>query len=80
LLHEYSGVNGSNHNKRRVVLIPYYIVNYNHHIGTAEAKNFRGITLNNILPKIYSKVLIARLTKWTDKNSVLIDNQYGFQK
>jgi hypothetical protein len=32
------------------------------------------------LSKIYSKMLIARLTKWADENSILIDNQYGFQK
>ena len=47
--------------------------------GTLEAKNFRGITLNNILSKIYSKMIINRLTKWASENSVLIDSQYGFQ-
>jgi hypothetical protein len=25
-------------------------------------------------------MLIARLTKWAGKKSILIDNQYGFQK
>ena len=48
--------------------------------GTQEAKNYRGITLNNILSKIYSKLLVTRLTKWADKHNKLIDNQYGFQK
>ena len=48
--------------------------------GTPEAKNYRGITLNNILSKIYSKLLVTRLTKWADKHDKFIDNQYGFQK
>ena len=48
--------------------------------GKHEAKNFRGITLNNILSKIYSKLLVTRLIKWSDKHRILIDNQFGFQK
>ena len=48
--------------------------------GSQEAKNFRGITLNNILSKTYSKLLVTRLTKWSIKNGKIIDNQYGFQK
>jgi hypothetical protein len=48
--------------------------------GKHEAKNFRGITLNNILSKIYSKLLVDRLIKWSDKHEKIIENQFGFQK
>ena len=48
--------------------------------GNLEAKNSRGITLNNIISKIYSKLLVTRLTKWSDKHQKFIDNQFGFQK
>ena len=48
--------------------------------GKPEAKNYRGITLNNIISKIYSKLLATRLTKWAEKHGKFIDNQYGFQK
>ena len=36
-----------------------------------EPKNYRGITLNNIMSKIYSKLLVEEEEE---------DNQYGFQK
>ena len=45
-----------------------------------EPNNFRGITLNNILSKIYSKLSVTRLTKWSEENEEIINNQYGFQK
>ena len=48
--------------------------------GNPEPKNFRGITLNNIMSKIYSKLLVNRLTKWADTHNKFIDNQFGFQK
>ena len=32
------------------------------------------------MAKIYSKLLVERLSKWTEKHNTLIDNQYGFQK
>ena len=48
--------------------------------GPDEAKNYGGITLNNILSKIYSKLLTDRLIKWSIKHEKIIDNQYGFQK
>lgn len=44
------------------------------------AKNYRGITLINIIAKIYSQVLLNRLTAWSIKHKKIIDNQYGFQK
>ena len=31
------------------------------------AQNYRGITLINILGKIYSQILLSRLTKWSEK-------------
>jgi hypothetical protein len=45
-----------------------------------QAKNYRGITLINILSKIYSQILLNRLTLWATKNNTLNDVQYGFQK
>ena len=48
--------------------------------GNPEAKNFRGITLNNIISKIYSKIPVNRLPKWCDSHQKFINNQFGFQK
>ena len=48
--------------------------------GNFEPKNFRGITLNNIISKIYSKLLVTRLDRWSQMHTKIIDNQYGFQK
>ena len=45
-----------------------------------DAQNYRGITLINILAKIYSQLLLNRLTKWSEKNETITDNQFGFQK
>ena len=45
-----------------------------------ERKNNRGVTLNNIMANIYSKLLVERLSKWAEKHNTLIDNEYGFQK
>jgi hypothetical protein len=33
-----------------------------------DAKNYRGITLINIISKIYSQVLLNRLTEWSKKH------------
>lgn len=44
------------------------------------AQNYRGITLINILAKIYSQILLNRLTKWTVKYDKICNNQFGFQK
>ena len=46
----------------------------------AQASNYRGITLNNILAKIYSQLLFNRLSIWTQTNSKITDCQFGFQK
>ena len=45
-----------------------------------DAKNYRGITLINSIAKIYSQVLLNRLTKWSEKHNIIIENQFGFQK
>ena len=44
-------------------------------------KNYRGITLNNIVAKVYSQVLLNRLTDWTEKYQNISDCQFaGYQK
>ena len=43
-------------------------------------KNYRGITLNNIIAKVYSQVLLNRLTDWTEKYQKISDCQFGYQK
>ena len=44
------------------------------------AQNYRGITLINILGKIYSQILLNRLTKWSEKENKISNNQFGFQR
>ena len=43
-------------------------------------KNYCGITLNNIILKVYSQVLLNRLTDWTEKYQKISDCQFGYQK
>ena len=45
-----------------------------------DPKNYCGITLNNIISKIYSQILLNRLTKWSNLYGKIIDNQFGFKK
>lgn len=45
-----------------------------------EAANYRGITLINIMGKIYSQILLNRLQKWSEKEEKILDSQFGFQK
>ena len=45
-----------------------------------DAGNYRGIKLINILAKIYSQLLLNRLTNWSEKYEKLSKNQFGFQK
>lgn len=43
-------------------------------------QNDRGITLINIIAKIYSQVILNRLKNWSIKHEKIIENQFGFQK
>ena len=45
-----------------------------------EAGNYRGITLINIMGKIYSQILLNRLNKWAETEEKNLDSQFGFQK
>lgn len=45
-----------------------------------DANNYRGITLINVLAKIYSQLLLNRLTDWSEKYEKISRNQFGFQK
>ena len=42
-----------------------------------QCQNYRGITLDNIIAKEYSQVL---LTDWTEKYGTISDCQFGYQK
>ena len=44
------------------------------------AKNYRGITLNNILAKIYSQILLNRLTAWSDKHEKYLNANLVIRK
>ena len=45
-----------------------------------DASNYRGITLINTLAKVYSQLLLNRLTSWSEKHEKLSKHQFGFQK
>lgn len=45
-----------------------------------DPKNYRGITLINVISKIYSQILLNRITTWSIDNEKIIHNQFGFQK
>ena len=45
-----------------------------------DPSNYRGITLINIISKIYSTILLNRLTKWCNEHEVINNVQFGFQK
>ena len=42
--------------------------------------NYRGITLTNVLAKIFSHILLNRINKWSEKQEKINCNQFGFQK
>ena len=45
-----------------------------------DAANYRGITLINVLAKVYSQLLLNRLSYWTEMYDKIINSQFGFQK
>ena len=45
-----------------------------------EPHNYWGITLINILGKIYSQVLLNNLMKWSENYDKISKNQFGFQR
>ena len=45
-----------------------------------DAQSYRGITLISILAKIYSQLLLNRLTRWTADYDTITNKQFGFQK
>jgi len=42
--------------------------------------NYRGITLLSVVGKVYTAVLNARITKWSETKNKLADEQAGFRK
>ena len=42
--------------------------------------NYRGLTINSCLAKVFNNVLNMRLTKYVEKNNILSDVQIGFRK
>ena len=45
-----------------------------------DPQNYRGITLINVLAKIYSQLPLNRLTKWSTEHETITINQFGFQQ
>ena len=45
-----------------------------------DPKNYRGITINNILSKIYSHIICNRLKAWNEKYENINEYQFGYQK
>jgi hypothetical protein len=41
--------------------------------------NYRGITLLNVVSKIYASILTARLSSWAEANGILVEEQAGFR-
>jgi exonuclease III len=47
---------------------------------TDNVNNYRGITLVNVISKVYSHVLTARLYTWAENYDNISVNQFGFQR
>ena len=43
-------------------------------------ENYRGISLSNLLSKVFAKILCRRIDSWIDQNKILSDSQAGFRK
>ncbi|NRA93460.1 MAG: reverse transcriptase family protein, partial [Psychroserpens sp.] len=42
--------------------------------------NYRGITLLSVVSKVYTSILNERLSKWCEKNNIIVEEQGGFRK
>ena len=42
--------------------------------------NYKGITLLSVLGKVFTIILNKRITKWTENNKIIVENQAGFRK
>jgi len=45
-----------------------------------DPNNYRGITVNSVVAKVYSMVLCSRLEKYVEENKIMNDTQIGFKK
>ena len=45
-----------------------------------DPSNYRGISITSCVSKLYSSILISRLTLFLDSNNIINDNQSGFRK
>ena len=45
-----------------------------------DSNSYRGITLINILGKVYSQIFLNMLNSWAEKEEFFLQNQFGFQK
>lgn len=45
----------------------------------SDPSNYRGITLVNVIGKIFSLLLRDRINKWCESENILNDSQYGFR-
>jgi hypothetical protein len=57
-----------------------YIVNIYKAGGRDDPANYRGITINSCLGKVFSMVLNKRLQDFIDQNHLMVDSQIGFRK
>ena len=42
------------------------------------SNNYRGITLTNVLAKIFLHILLNRINKWSERQEKINCNQFGF--
>ena len=47
---------------------------------TCKPSNYRGISLQPVISKIYINILNKRLTQWSDENEIIGEEQAGFRK
>jgi hypothetical protein len=45
-----------------------------------DPNNYRGITLNNVLAKLFSSIINNRLNKWAEGHNVYTKGQFGFRQ